>query len=271
MVRDYNTIMDYAKKIGPRTVAVACAEDADLIKGIEKARTLELANVILIGNKKVIENILKDNNIDKEKYDIIDVSDKKTACDKAIWHAKTGRATIIVKGTVDTDIILNSIYNKELGLEVDESISRVDIIRVDEYDRLIILSGSPVNKDVPSLEEKAQIIVNAVSLAHLLNIQTPKVAIENSQHSMELIKMNEEGKIKGCIINCPIISEKDLFLNTNAADILIVSEFDKYFNGYEKLKLIMGVESPIVIYTETETVDSIINSIALAAMISDKK
>ncbi|MDD2481128.1 MAG: phosphate acyltransferase, partial [Lutispora sp.] len=140
MIRDFETIIRYARGAGPQTLAVAAAEDDDVLKAVEYARQEGIINAILIGDKEKIETILKENNIACEEYEIIDEKDKKEACNKAVELVKTGCALTIMKGFVDTSIILKAVLNKETGLHVEGLLSHVGVLKVDKFDRFFVIS-----------------------------------------------------------------------------------------------------------------------------------
>jgi phosphate butyryltransferase len=300
MIKNFKTILEQAKKLGPKTIAVAVAEDYDVLKAVEYARLEGIINAILIGDKEIIKSILEENCISPEEYIILDEKDKAEACSKAVQLVRTGRASTIMKGFVDTSIILKAVLNKETGLPMEGLISHVGVLKVDRYDRFFIISDSAINIS-PTLENKADIIRNAVKVAHALGNENPKVAIIcpvekvnekiiSTVHAAELAKMNEEGKITGCIVGGPFaldnaVSEeaaKHKGINhpvAGQADILIVPNLEagnvlnkaiEYFAYTEKAGIIMGAAVPIVLTSRASSSVSKLNSIAVAVLVADK-
>lgn len=300
MIKDFETILEYAKKIGPKTLAVAAAEDDDVLMAVEYARLEGIIDPILIGDKEKIEGILNENCIDTGKYIIIDERDKKEACDKAVYMVKKGLASTIMKGFVDTSIILKAVLNKETGLDVEGLLSHVGVLKVDRYDRFFIISDSAMNIS-PTLEDKAEIIKNAVKVAHALENENPKVAIIcpvekvndkiiSTVHAAELVKMNEEGKITGCIvggpfaldnavseeaakhkgISHPVAGQADVLITPNLEVGNVLNKAMEYFAYTEKAGIIMGAGAPIVLTSRASSSISKLNSIALAVLVADK-
>lgn len=134
MIKDFETIIEYAKRLGPETLAVAAAEDDDVLKAVEYARLEGIVNAILIGDKEKIEKVLKEICINPEEYEILDEKNKAEACKKAVELVKTGRASTIMKGFVDTSIILKAVLNKETGIPAGGLLSHVGVLKV-ERDR----------------------------------------------------------------------------------------------------------------------------------------
>lgn len=300
MIKNFETILDQAKKLGPKTIAVAAAEDDDILKAVEYARLEGIINGILIGDKEKIKKILDGNCINPQEYEILDEKDKIEACNRAVQLVKTGRASTIMKGFVDTSIILKAILNRETGLPLEGLLSHVGVLKVDKYDRFFIISDSAINI-LPTLENKIDIVKNAVKVAHALGNENPKVAIIcpvekvnekiiSTVHAVELVKMNEEGKITGCIIGGPFaldnaVSEeaaKHKGINhtvAGKADILIVPNLEvgnvlnkamEYFAYTEKAGIIMGAGAPIVLTSRASSSASKLNSIAVAILVADE-
>jgi len=205
-----------------------------------------------------------------------------------------------MKGFVDTSIILKAVLKKETGLFVDGLLSHVGVLKVDRYDKFFIISDSAMNIS-PTLENKADIIKNAVKVAHALEIEIPKVAmicpvekvndkIISTVHAAELVKMNEEGKITGCIvggpfaldnavseeaarhkgINHPVAGQADVLITPNLEVGNVLNKAMEYFAYTEKAGIIMGAGAPIVLTSRASSSTSKLNSIALAVLVAGK-
>ena len=300
MLKSFEQIIEYARNIGPKTIAVAAAEAEDVLTAVDHAHEEGIANAILIGDKEKIEKLMDENNINKASYKIVDEKDKKTACYKAVQLVKTGEASLIMKGFVDTSIILKAILSKETGLKIDGLLSHVGVLKTDKYDRFFIISDSAMNI-LPTLEDKIDIINNAVKVAHVLENHNPKVAILcpvekvnekilSTVHAAELMRMNEEGMIKGCIvagplaldnavspeaaehkgIKHPVAGQADILITPSLEAGNILNKAIEYFSNVEKAGVIMGASSPIVLTSRASSVAAKLNSIALAVLISGR-
>lgn len=300
MIKDFKTILKYAKEIGPKTIAVAVAEDEEVLKAVEYARLEGIINGILIGDKEKIQKILDKNHISSQDYVIFDEKSKIEACNKAVQLVKTGEALTIMKGFVDTSVILRAILNKETGLPPAGLLSHVGVLKVDRYDRFFIISDSAMNI-MPTLENKVDIIKNAVKVAHALGNQNPKVAIIcpvekvnekiiSTVHAVELVKMNEEGKITGCIIggpfaldnavseeaarhkgiNHPVAGQADILITPSLEAGNILNKSMEYFAYTEKAGIVMGACIPVVLTSRASSSMSKLNSIAVAVLVANK-
>jgi len=299
VIKSFNELRNAAKKYGPKTIAVAVAEDEYVLKAVDYAYKSGLIRAILVGNKAAILCVAKDINMDIEKFEIIDLSDKVEACKKAVELVQTKKASLLMKGLVDTSVLMKSVLNKESGLMSGNLLSHVGALRVDGYDKLFILSDTAVNI-MPTLEEKVKIINNAVKIAHSLGNIMPKVAIvcavekptnkmPSTLDAVELTKMNELGEIKGCIVGGPFALDNAISIEAakrkgiqhsvaGNADILILPNIEagnvlsksmEHFAKAEKAGIVVGAAAPIVLTSRASSDESKFNSIALAVLTSN--
>ena len=110
MIRNFNDVLKFAKERGPKTIAIACAQDPEVLKAIDDANKMGIANAILVGDKEKIEDIAKDKSIDLSKYEVIDIKDLSEASLKAVELVSTGKASsfllalLIFQGLVQISI-----------------------------------------------------------------------------------------------------------------------------------------------------------------------
>ncbi|HCX60870.1 MAG TPA: phosphate butyryltransferase [Clostridiales bacterium] len=300
LINNFQEVINSVKRCSPINVAVAAADDLEVLTAIEEARALGIINAILIGDKGRIEDILNNNSIDSKNYEIIDAGSKEESCFKAVQFVKEGRASTIMKGIVDTSIVLKAVINKETGLEVNGLISHVGVLKVDKFDKLFLISDSAVVLS-PTVQDKVSIINNAVIVAKALGIEEPKVAvicpvekvnekIESTVHAAELVSLYEQKKINGCIVGGPFALDNAVsegaanhkgIINPVAgkADILIAHNLEvgnvlnkaiEYFGHTEKAGVIMGAGAPIILTSRASSSKSKLNSIALTALIAQE-
>lgn len=299
MIRNFNEIVKLAQEKGPKKVAVAVAQDKEVMLSIDKAFKLGIVEPILIGDKNDIEEIADKNNIIIKGFEIIDSKDKLEVCHIATNLIQDGEASVLMKGFVDTSIILKAVLNKEVNLfNKGNLLSHVGVLELPGYDRLFIISDSAMNI-APSLEEKIKIINNAIKVANALDNDNPKIAIicavEKVNEKMpatfdayELAQMNEKGEITGCIIggpfaldnavsinaakhkgiNHPVAGNADILITPNIESGNILNKSMEYFGNAQKAGIIMGAKIPIVLTSRASSVDSKLNSISLGVLIS---
>jgi phosphate butyryltransferase len=278
-------------------MAVAVAQDPDVLTAVHNAYKYGIVNPVLVGKKDEIEAVAGKTGINLAGFEIVNVEDKVEACRKAIKMVANGEAALPMKGFVDTSTILKAVLDKEIGLMRGRLLSHIGVLAVPGYDRLFIQSDAAMNIS-PSLNEKVDIIYNAVEVAHALGNDMPKVAVlcavEKVKPKMpatvdaqELTRMNEQGIISGCIvagplaldnavspeaakhkgINNPVAGNADILITPDIEAGNILNKAMEYFGRAEKAGIIMGARTPIVLTSRASSDRSKLNSIALSVMI----
>lgn len=299
MIKSFNELIKAAKKYSPKTIAVAVSEDEYVLKAVDYACKYGLIKAVLVGNKAATVSIAKDINMDISKFEIVDVDDKVEACRKAVELVRSKDASMLMKGLVDTSILMKAVLNKESGLMSGDLLSHVGVLTVKGYDKLFILSDTAVNI-MPTLKDKVKIINNAVKIAHSLGNVMPKVAlvcaVEKPTDKMpatldavELTKMNEAGEIKGCMVGGPFALDNAISLEAaqhkgiqhpvaGNADILVLPNIEtgnvliksmEHFAKAKKAGIVVGASAPIVLTSRASSDESKFNSIALAVLTSN--
>ena len=298
MIRTLDEVVKAASQSVPCIMAVAVAQDSDVLKAVAVAVKENIVRPILVGDKNEIINIAKEEQIDLEGIEIIDESDKANACMIAAGLVRDKKASLLMKGLVDTSLVMKAVLNKENDLKKSELISHVAVMEVPGFNRLIYVSDSAMNI-APSLEDKASIIRNTVEVAHALGNPCPKVAVlcavEKVNQKMpctldalELTKMNENGEIKDCMVNGPLALDNAISLEAakhkgienpvaGNADILITPDIEsgnmlnksmEYFAMSKKASVMMGAKVPIVLISRASSAQSKMYSIAISALIA---
>ncbi|MGQ9855795.1 MAG: bifunctional enoyl-CoA hydratase/phosphate acetyltransferase [Fervidobacterium sp.] len=293
MLRSLNDIIEMAKGKN-KVIAIAGAEDKEAIKAVHEARELGVS-ALLFGKKEIIEKNLAEVDAD---FPIIDCRTDEESSKEAVKAVVEGRAHIVMKGLVKTSTLLKAVLDKECGLRTDKLLSHVAVVEVPGVNRLIFITdGGMVIK--PTLEQKVQIIENAVSVARKLGYEMPKVgliaAVETVNPDMPetleasvIAKMNERGQIKNCKIDGPLGIDNALSVYAaevkgvkgdvaGHADILVVPDIHSgnflgksavYFANGRIAGIIAGAKAPVIVISRADTSDSKFASIALAIALS---
>ena len=301
MICDFETMLQELKNGSPRTIAVGAAEDKDVLLSVENARRIGIAQAILTGSKAKIEKIAAENGIDPRNYEIVDVSDPEEACLAAVDLVRQGNAALPMKGFVDTSVMLKAVLHKERGLRGNSLISHVGVLKVAGFERLFFISDSAMTI-APDVKSKADIIRNAVRVAHAFGLEEPKVAVlcavEKVNNKMpatldaeELTRMNERGEITGCLVKGPLQLDNAVSMEAarhkgichpvaGQADILIAPDIEagnilnksmEYFARAEKSGVIMGARTPIILTSRASSDRAKLNSIALGLLVAGKE
>lgn len=296
MMNTMHALVEQAKSNTPPTLVVACAADEHVLTAVHKAAELSIIRPLLIGDKGAIQSLLQSMNITNQ-YEVIDEHDDQKACEKAVQLVHDHPQFVLMKGLVATSTILRAALNKEFGLRTQNRISHVSVIEVPDYPKLLMMSDGAMNI-APTLDEKRQIIENAVAIAHAIGHQKPHVGIigavekVNSQmdatlDAKKLVEMNRDGQIKNCIVGGPFAI--DNAVNKDAAihkgitdpiagdiDILIMPRIEAGNVFYKTLmflgkaksaSVIAGATHPIVLTSRADSAETKLYSIALAALV----
>ncbi|MBP2028808.1 phosphate butyryltransferase [Acetoanaerobium pronyense] len=299
-MKSFSEIINIAKERGPKVISVACAQDSDVLKAVEGARKEGIATAILVGDEPKIKEISNELGIDLNNYEIIHEEDLSKASLKAVELVSSGRAHLVMKGLVDTSIILKAVLDKEVGLRTGCPLSHIAVFKIPSYDRLFFVTDAAMTLK-PDLETKKKLIENAVSVAHALDIEEPRVAVLCAKEKVndkmvctldakELEDMNKRGEIKGCMVGGPFaldnaVSEEAAKLKGmdhpvgGKADILLVPDLESgnilyksmvFFAQGENAGIIVGAKAPIVLTSRADSDISKLNSIALGILSASK-
>ncbi|SFG65867.1 phosphate acyltransferase [Oribacterium sp. WCC10] len=226
---NFEELIDKVKGEPSRKVmAVACANDEHTLEAVVHARREGIVEPLLVGDRKVIKEILASLGEEIPEENIYDVpmEDLKGACEKAVKLVRDGKADFLMKGKVDTKIILKEVVNKEYGLGQGKLMSHFSIFQVPGYHKLIVpVDGGMV--PYPDLQQKKEIIENTVDTLVSMGYDCPKVGVlacvekvnpkmPESVDGAELQAMNERGEIKNCIVEGPI--QYDCAMRKDIAD-----------------------------------------------------
>ncbi|KAF5042523.1 bifunctional enoyl-CoA hydratase/phosphate acetyltransferase [Sedimentibacter saalensis] len=210
-----------------KRVAVAAAHDEHTLEAVFRAVKDKLVEPVLIGDKEKIKKILKNLNVEFDEDSIISTNSDQEAAEKTVELINENKADFIMKGKLQTADLLKAVVNKEKGLRTGKVMSHVAILEVPTYHKLISITDGGMMM-YPDVEEKKQIIENAVDVFLAMGYECPKVAVLAAVETVNpkmpetvdadmLKKMNQEGKIKNCLVEGPI--SVDLTLNKESAEI----------------------------------------------------
>lgn len=298
MIRTLDEVVKASRREVPCTMAVAVAQDGDVLKAVGTAVAEGIIRPILVGDKKEIMKIAAQEGVELDGGGIIDEPDKAAACMIAASLVRDGKASFLMKGFVDTSLVMKAVLNKENDLKKSGLISHVAVIQIPGFDRLLYVSDSAMNI-APMLENKADIIRNTVQVAHALGNECPKVAVlcavEKVNPKMpctldarELAEMNDRGEITGCIIKGPLALDNAVSPEAarhkgidgpvaGYADILITPDIEagnmlnkamEYFAHGKKASVMMGAKVPVVLISRASSAQSKMYSIAIGALIA---
>lgn len=296
---EYKSFDDLIKKVqnldSMKKVAVVSAQDEHTLEAVFKAKKDNIVEPILIGNKKKIIEILSGLHESVLEESIINVESDSEAAEKAVELINENKADFIMKGKIQTADLLRAVVNKENGLRTGKVMSHIVIHEIPTYHKLLAVTDGGMMM-YPNLDEKKQILENAVSTFLALGYENPKVAVlaavetvnPKMQESVDadlLKKMNIKGEIKNCIVEGPIsydltMSKESASIKgfvspvTGEADIIVVPNITVgnilgkslvYSAGAKMAGFIVGAKVPIVLTSRGSTSEEKYLSLALSA------
>ena len=287
------------KKSKMTKMVVAGADNESMLECCRKVKDLKIIDSILVGDKKSILEMSSKINVNISDFDIVDIQDEDEIAKYSVKLVHDGKVNICAKGSIETKPMLKAVLDKEIGIKDDKNISLTSIfeMRQNEKTRFLLISD-PAIRPYPTLEEKVSIINHSVELAHMIGIENPKVAVLaaievvnpkmiETVEADQLSKMNDNGEIKGCIVDGPL--SLDLAIDPEAcilkkinnrkiqgdADILIFHNIHganyiyKAFTHLLKWKpgsVIVGTKAPCIITSRSDSFDIKFNSIILSGL-----
>ncbi|MGD6815597.1 phosphate butyryltransferase [Metabacillus sp. 113a] len=293
------TILENAARTSGKKVAVASAEDIEIINMILMAQNLSMAEFILFGDEEGIHSLLQEKNAVMGHIKVVHASSHKEAAELAVKAVSSGEADVLMKGGLPTGVLMKEVLHKEYGLRTGKVLSHVAVFEVPACDRLLFLTDVAMNVD-PDLQQKVQILQNAVHTANRLGLPLPKAvpiaAVELVNPSMQatldaaaLTQMNRRGQILNCLIDGPMAL--DVAVSEEAArhkgvsgevagkaDILLMPNMEAgnvfykslvYFAQGKVGGLIAGAKAPIVLTSRSDSAESKLYSLATAICTSE--
>jgi phosphate butyryltransferase len=295
MIKNLDELIRLSKLKDKKTLAVAAAEDNIVLKAVIESVKQGIINAVLVGNKEKIVQICKDENLNYSNIRILDIKDTKKAAEEAIGLILSGEAHFLMKGMLATSELLKAVLNKAFNMKKGEVLSHVMVYEVPAYHKLLFITDGGMIMN-PNINDKIQIINNAIEVTRAFGIDKPKIAplcaVETVNTSMQatidaavLTAMNKRGQIKNCIIDGPLaldnaVSKEAAFhkgISSEVAgdsDVLLVPNIESgnflgksltYFAKAESAGIIVGAICPIVLVSRADSTQSKIYSIALGA------
>jgi phosphate butyryltransferase len=295
-MRTMTEIIKFTKGQNIRT-AVACAGDREVLEAMLSAASEKLVEPILYGDEKKIMDILADIGSSANNFEIVHCSTDEEACKAACRAVSEGRAAILMKGFVDTKVILKAVLNE--GLVKDGGLlSHVMTFEFRDRSKLLMVSDGGVVM-FPGLSEKSVMIRNAKTLADSLGISPFKVAclsavekvnpkLQSTLDGLALKEMSGKPGFEGIIIEGPIsfdlaVSEEAAKIKgyvspvAGDADLLLVPDMESgnilsksmtYLAGGDSAGLVLGARVPIVLVSRADSSRVKLNSIAFAVLVA---
>jgi len=273
--------------------------DSHSIGAISKAIDLGIVDATLIGNIDLIKATCEEENIDINKFELVDEKVDAKAAQRACLYIREGKGDLIMKGLLGTDTYMRALLNKETGLMPKGSmLSHVTVMEIPEYEKLLVVSDVAIIP-LPDLQQKVAITNNIIKTCKALDIDTPKISILASSESATdkivanadaaiITKMAERGQIKGALVDGPL--SLDLSIDKEAvaikkfispvagdADGIVFPNIESgnvFYKTVTKLvkaelaAMVCGATCPAILSSRGDNEQTKLYSIALAALLA---
>lgn len=292
----YEQLLARCASLEPVPTAVAHPCEASALSGPVEAARLGLIRPILVGPRAKIEETARAAGVDLTGLEIVDTEHSHASAAKAVELVRTGRAELLMKGSLHTDELLVAVVARETGLRTSRRISHAFVMDVPTHPKVLIVTDAAINI-APSFEDKADICQNAIDLATSLGLERPKVAILAAVETVTskmpatidaaaLCKMADRGQIQGGILDGPLafdnaISKEAAKIKGIASevagdpDILLVPDLEagnilakqlSFLANADSAGLVLGARVPVILTSRADSVRSRIASCAVAVL-----
>ncbi|TCI47650.1 MULTISPECIES: phosphate butyryltransferase [unclassified Exiguobacterium] len=297
---NFDRMLERAKRLDGCTVSIAGAADVEVIRAVKLATDHGLSRFILFGDAREIKRLCDEHDIAESTIDILHVKGEVDIAKRATLAVRNGEADVLMKGMVSTSVFMKAVLSRESGLRTSRTLSHVALFQIPNRERLIGVTDAAIHI-APTLEEKVDIIHNAVGAMRDIGYELPRVAaiaaveVVNPQMTATmdaalLAQMNRRGQIKGCVVDGPLaldnavdmIAAKQKGIASEVAgqaDLLLVPYIEvgnvlyksiMYFAGASVAAIVVGASAPVVLTSRADTAEAKLYSLAFALLHAKK-
>ena len=287
MIKELKDILDILKGEEKVILSVAAAEEKEVLQAVKDAVENQIIEPILVGDKDKIKLISEEINFDLTGIKILNSNSIEESARIAVELVSNKNADFVMKGILDTSVLLKSVLNKDYGIRTDSLLSHVVAYQIENYHKLLLLTDGGMNIS-PNYEQKEMILKNAIQAAKVLGLDTVKVACLAAKEKVDtkmqatvdadlLQKAFVNGKFgKNVIVEGPL--SFDIALSKEASDIkgfksevsgdidiLLVPTIEvgngigksfTYMADAKSAGVIMGAKAPIVLVSRADSAES---------------
>ena len=297
----YERLIEAAKLLPALATAVVHPCDETSLRGALEAAEAGLIVPILVGPKDKIIRLAKSLGLNIEGFEIIDVPHSEAAAEKAVELVRTGKAELLMKGSLHSDELLSAVTKRETGLRTGRRISHVFVMDVPTHPQTLFITDAAVNI-APDLMAKRDIIQNAIDLYTGLGLGTPKVAILSAVETVTpsipstidaaaLCKMADRGQITGGEVDGPLAFDNAISPEAarikgikspvaGQAQILVVPDLEAgnmlaknltFISKADAAGIVLGARVPIILTSRADNVRTRMASCAVAMLLAHSR
>ncbi len=293
----YERLIQAAQCLPPVTTAIAHpCDDVSLESAVEAAR-LGLIVPILVGPAARVRDIAARAAININGLEIVDASHSHDSAAKAVELVRSGRAEALMKGSLHTDELMGAVVSRDAGIRTARRISHCFIMDVPGHADALIITDAAVNI-APTLEDKVDIVQNAIDLAHAMGVSEVRVAILSAMETVNpkvlstieaaaLCKMADRGQITGAVLDGPLALDNAISAEAAAikhivspvagrANVLVVPDLEagnmlakslSFLAGADAAGIVLGARVPIILTSRADALLTRLASCAVALLV----
>lgn len=296
-MRNLPDIIQAASQQPPLRAAIVHPTSHAVMQSLQEALAQKLVDPILVGPEHKIRAAAEAAGIDISPFRLVDTEHSHAAADTAVALARAGEVSALVKGSLTTEELMQAAVRHGTGIRTARRMSHVFLMEVETYPKLLLITDAAINV-VPALDDKRDIVQNAIDLAQALGIAQPKVAILSAIEKINsrlrstidaaaLCKMAERGQITGGLLDGPLAfdnaisaeaaREKGIVSRVSGdADIMLVPDLEagnmlakqlSYLAGAQAAGIVLGGRVPIVLTSRSGNSFGRLASIAVASLL----
>lgn len=297
----YDRLIAAARQVGPVTVAVAHPCDRSALEAALDAAALGLITPILVGPKARIARAADEAKLDISALTLIDTEHSHASAARAVQLVREGQAAALMKGSLHTDELMGAVVSTATGLRTARRLSHCFVMDVPGRAEPLIITDAAVNIN-PSLDDKVDIVQNAIDLAHVLRFDPVKVAILAAVETVSskmpstidaaaLCKMADRGQITGALVDGPLAMDNAIDPGAAAiknlkspvagqANVLLAPDLEAgnmlaksltFMAGASAAGIVLGARVPVILTSRADTVQARLASCAVAVLVAHSK
>jgi phosphate acetyltransferase len=294
----YQRLIDYCQALPPLPTAVVYPCDESSLEGAVEAARMGLIAPTLIGPREDIEAVAAEHHIDLDGYPIVDAPYAEAAATAAAQLVREGKAEALMKGSLHTDELMGVVVKRESGLRTGRRVSHCFVMDVPGHEDALIVTDAAVNI-APTLEEKVDIMQNAIDLGHAMMFKEVRVAVLSATETVNpkvpstieaatLCKMADRHQITGAIVDGPLALDNAIDPEAATikkidspvaghANVLMVPDLEagnmlakslSFLAGADAAGIVLGARVPVILTSRADSVTTRLASCAVAALVA---
>jgi phosphate acetyltransferase len=294
----YHLLIEAAQSLPTIKVAVAHPCDGVSVHGAVEAAHLQLIEPILVGPPERVRSVAKAAGLDISGLELIASEHSHDSAAKAVELVTAGRVEALMKGSLHTDELMGAVVSRQAGIRTSRRISHCFIMDVPRHPDALIITDAAVNI-APTLDDKVDIVQNAIDLAHAMNVGEVRVALLSAMETVTakvpstieaaaLCKMADRGQITGGLLDGPLALDNAISPEAAAikqiaspvagrANVLVVPDLEAgnmlaksltFLAHADAAGIVLGARVPIILTSRADSLLTRLASCAVAAMVA---